>query len=694
MLKYGNRDFRNLQEQVYANMKNIEDMIKGSSIIADLKTANIVGEVSDAEELPDPDTYTGQFGDAFLVGSEEDYDLYVFTKAYENENAPSWFNVGTFPEPGPQGPQGPQGEPGEGIRDAAELLEFLEGADAVDVALNSEETKVKIDLSAAEKAVIGNKLALPESAPASQILVGVNTSKEQNAINIGDGLVISSGDLQVNTGDGVSIDEQGKLTMDTSVVAKINNSFQLPEVAPLKNILAGVNTSDEQIDVNLPEGELLIDANNNLRYYYTLDFNAFTSITDTAVAAILAAGTYEKIKIINYDSSHQTLWLRKFQAVKLNGTGATQFNISAWDPSNPSLSSNVYILETATPIVYQSENTLENADMSGFGVKSYIPGSTCYIKLSVNTTSGVISLTKDYYTARNNTPLLQIYDWVGQAAFTTLTGTATYKPGSTLLNNSRKVYDTIVFTYTDSAENNEQIVLKIISYNKSTYDAKIFGRSDKYNYTGTINLSSGAYSILKKAADGIFEVGTALTIYANAQKTRNIGAYTVYKDNGKNQMFIEMTNANLFTVNVYDTADAEITVSGKSIVDYTTGQSPVLRLLVETDGTDYYLSKGLYQSVTVTAAFTKPVGYTVGSIQLKLKSNARQLSPSCLFGGSGLIDTLPVQYNGIDRTSVTAIDTSGVFLKISGSSIAFGTDNDVNFSICLDKNIVKEVVVN
>lgn len=109
MLKYGNRDFRNLQEQVYANMKNIQDIINGSNIMADLKTANIVGQVAEATDLPDADTYEGNWGDAFLVGDEEDAELYVFTKAYEEENAPQWFNVGTFPEPGPQGEQGIQG---------------------------------------------------------------------------------------------------------------------------------------------------------------------------------------------------------------------------------------------------------------------------------------------------------------------------------------------------------------------------------------------------------------------------------------------------------------------------------------------------------------------------------------------------------------------------------------------------------
>lgn len=118
MLKYGNRDFRNLQEQVYANMKNIQDIIDGSNIIADFKTVNIVGQAQATTDLPNPETYTGQYGDAILVGVEgTPNDLYVFTKAYENENVPQWFNVGKFPLVGPQGPQGPQGEQGiQGIQ--------------------------------------------------------------------------------------------------------------------------------------------------------------------------------------------------------------------------------------------------------------------------------------------------------------------------------------------------------------------------------------------------------------------------------------------------------------------------------------------------------------------------------------------------------------------------------------------------
>lgn len=113
MLKYGNRDFRNLQEQVYANMKNIEDIIKGQDIIADLNVLHVVGTADTAAELPDPDTYAGEYGDAIAVGTKEPYDLYIFSKAYENENAPQWFNIGIFPQPGPIGPTGEQGPKGE-----------------------------------------------------------------------------------------------------------------------------------------------------------------------------------------------------------------------------------------------------------------------------------------------------------------------------------------------------------------------------------------------------------------------------------------------------------------------------------------------------------------------------------------------------------------------------------------------------
>lgn len=112
MLNYGNKDFRNLQEQVLKNMRDIQDMEQGATVLADFGI-KIVGQVDSSNDLPDPATYEGDYGDAYIVGESEPYDYYIFTRAFEGQEEPSWFDLGQFPVPGPTGPQGPQGEPGE-----------------------------------------------------------------------------------------------------------------------------------------------------------------------------------------------------------------------------------------------------------------------------------------------------------------------------------------------------------------------------------------------------------------------------------------------------------------------------------------------------------------------------------------------------------------------------------------------------
>lgn len=111
MLNFGNKDFRNLQEQVLKNMKDIQDMEQGATVLADFGI-KIVGQVESAAELPDPSTYEGDYGDAYIVGEEEPYEYYIFTRAFEGQEEPSWFDLGQFPVPGPQGETGPQGPTG------------------------------------------------------------------------------------------------------------------------------------------------------------------------------------------------------------------------------------------------------------------------------------------------------------------------------------------------------------------------------------------------------------------------------------------------------------------------------------------------------------------------------------------------------------------------------------------------------
>lgn len=104
MLNFGNKEFRNLQEQVYKNMCDILD-IKQMSVVLDEFGIKVIGQLDSADELPDPETYEGEFGDAYAVGTEAPYTFYIWTRNEMGDN-PGWFNIGTFPEPGPQGETG------------------------------------------------------------------------------------------------------------------------------------------------------------------------------------------------------------------------------------------------------------------------------------------------------------------------------------------------------------------------------------------------------------------------------------------------------------------------------------------------------------------------------------------------------------------------------------------------------------
>ena len=82
--------------------------------------------VEQVSELPS----TGnEYGDAYLVGSQQPYDLYIWTRSSEDVNG-AWVNIGKFPAYGPQGPQGergPQGNPGPIGPQGARGLQGVQG---------------------------------------------------------------------------------------------------------------------------------------------------------------------------------------------------------------------------------------------------------------------------------------------------------------------------------------------------------------------------------------------------------------------------------------------------------------------------------------------------------------------------------------------------------------------------------------
>ena len=103
--------YLNLQEQVGKNKHDIEE-IRNITLNLERFGVKVVGEETSAADLPDPTTYGGGYGDAFLIGEQPPFDMYIFTQPSAGETDPKWFNIGPFPAPGEQGPQGPEGPEG------------------------------------------------------------------------------------------------------------------------------------------------------------------------------------------------------------------------------------------------------------------------------------------------------------------------------------------------------------------------------------------------------------------------------------------------------------------------------------------------------------------------------------------------------------------------------------------------------
>ena len=92
MLNFGNKEFRNLQEQVLENMKNIKSL-QDLSLVG----INVDYIVEDLSSIQSPEA-----GQMAAVGAAAPYTLYVYYNS-------SWVSFGEFPKEGPQGPAGADG---------------------------------------------------------------------------------------------------------------------------------------------------------------------------------------------------------------------------------------------------------------------------------------------------------------------------------------------------------------------------------------------------------------------------------------------------------------------------------------------------------------------------------------------------------------------------------------------------------
>lgn len=124
MLQFGNKEFRNLEEQVEKNAQDIEDFKNANQTIAEFGIT-VVGILASADELP---AQGENFGDAYLIGSSTPYDMRVWTRDVANNTA-KWVDLGAFPLQGPKGDKGDIGSviranPGEPLNNPTSLYEF------------------------------------------------------------------------------------------------------------------------------------------------------------------------------------------------------------------------------------------------------------------------------------------------------------------------------------------------------------------------------------------------------------------------------------------------------------------------------------------------------------------------------------------------------------------------------------------
>lgn len=115
MITIGDREFRNLEEQVRRNQEDIKYILEEEGVLNQFGI-KVVGQVDTQGELPDASTYQGDYGDAYAVGTQPPYELYIYTREFSGETGPQWFNIGEFPAPstvpGPTGAVGPTGPAG------------------------------------------------------------------------------------------------------------------------------------------------------------------------------------------------------------------------------------------------------------------------------------------------------------------------------------------------------------------------------------------------------------------------------------------------------------------------------------------------------------------------------------------------------------------------------------------------------
>jgi hypothetical protein len=108
--------YLNIQEQVEKNKNDIKFMLEEEGTLNKFGI-KVIGQEDGVSDMPSVADYKEEhedwaYGDAYAIGTEAPYTLYVLTRANGTHPNDYWFNIGQFPVPGPQGETGEQGPAG------------------------------------------------------------------------------------------------------------------------------------------------------------------------------------------------------------------------------------------------------------------------------------------------------------------------------------------------------------------------------------------------------------------------------------------------------------------------------------------------------------------------------------------------------------------------------------------------------
>lgn len=102
MFEIDGKTFRNIQEQVEENKKQIEGF-ENIQFVLNNFGITVLGVIASAGDIPEQEY---SYGDAWLVGEMPPYDMYVYTRDNTPDSDGTFVNLGELAIEGPQGPAG------------------------------------------------------------------------------------------------------------------------------------------------------------------------------------------------------------------------------------------------------------------------------------------------------------------------------------------------------------------------------------------------------------------------------------------------------------------------------------------------------------------------------------------------------------------------------------------------------------